>query len=753
MKKKLAVSFLSMAVALSVNAVPALHKLFPMKQTDGTTVMLYKNGNGGLAFYTTPDNHVVLPNANGTLCYAQEKDGVISVTDILVHDIEARTPEEKTFIMSSALKPSDEAVVRFVATNQTVTHNGPQKALYVSTEDGLGKYGTSGMGSVPSIGSPIVPVIMVEFADKKFQESMTVEKFSRFMNEEGYSEDNNYERGSVKDYFKSQSRGLFNPTFDVVGKVTMSNGYAYYGENNTPGEHGTGDKHARIIAMLKEAVSGAISQGADFNKYTVNGRIPNVIIYYAGCGEATGGDPNTIWPHEYDLPIYSGSISGFNFNSYFVGNELNGTEPNTRVMGMGVMVHELCHALGLPDFYVTDYNYSGNCAMGGWSVLDNGEYDSDAYAPVGFNAYERSCLGWLDIKELKDGEAVNLAPEDIQNGDNSVTGETNTDLAVMFRNPNNYKEYFILENRQPGTWHQSSNGSGLLVTRVAYDLNTWRSNAVNNIQSYQRVKVITASGRKMSGNDATSSDLYGNGVNSIPEFMFIDGTKYTEAPIYKIIKQPNGVITFSFKDKTADSNYSVSNAEVFDKVTDVSTLTANDKVIFVNEADKVAMASFMNNGNRNVVSVKIENGQVYGNESVMKFSLLKAASGAGWGFRSVDNNQYMGASTAGIKSTAKGDASCMATINITDGNASVVFGGTQARKNLSYNSDNVCFSCYNAPQENIQIYRLSSSTGIKNVELAQSEKANGRMFNLAGQQVDKGYKGIVIVNGKKILKK
>lgn len=43
------------------------------------------------------------------------------------------------------------------------------------------------------------------------------------------------------------------------------------------------------------------------------------------------------------------------------------------------------------------------------------------------------------------------------------------------------------------------------------------------------------------------------------------------------------------------------------------------------------------------------------------------------------------------------------------------------------------------------------ATGIQTIEAASA--ANGAIYNLAGQRVDKSYKGIVIVNGKKYLNK
>ncbi|MBR3399007.1 MAG: hypothetical protein IKH08_04430, partial [Prevotella sp.] len=45
----------------------------------------------------------------------------------------------------------------------------------------------------------------------------------------------------------------------------------------------------------------------------------------------------------------------------------------------------------------------------------------------------------------------------------------------------------------------------------------------------------------------------------------------------------------------------------------------------------------------------------------------------------------------------------------------------------------------------------STPTGIENVQVAENE--NAPMYNLAGQQVDKNFKGVVIQNGKKFINK
>ncbi|GEM_PF-296633 len=739
MKKTLAVAFMGLAMGLSAHAVRAVHQLFPQKQSDGTTVMLYTNGIDRLAFYTTADEQVVVRDSNGTLCYAALKNGELVATSVPVHNIGERSAAEIAFVKANTLRPTDEALEKYFAPETSLQEGQSRvqhRTVVASTEDGLGKYGTSGMGALPSLGDVKVPVIMVEFQDRKFQESSTIDKISRFMNEEGYHDESNYQKGSVKDYFKSQSRGMFNPDFNVVAKVTLDHPYAYYG-TNTPYQD------AYATRLFQDAVKGAISQGVDFSPFEVKYRVPNVIILYAGYGEATGGDANCIWPHERDLNYGSGTVGDFIFGSYFMGNELYGGS-GSQLMGMGVMVHELGHALGLPDFYETQYKYQNTDApMGVWSVMDGGEYypNNTAYAPVGYNAYERSYLGWLNIRELSDAESVTLAnPADAE-------GE----MAVMMRNPSDNKEYFIMENRASGTWYPEDYGTGLLLYRIAYNKTSWQQNTVNINQNQKRAMVVTASGRKMTG-DGQQTDLFGNGVNSKASYSLLSGSEINDAPIYKILKNADGTLTFNFKNKALPTEYAVVNEDdEYEKVSDLNSLSPQDKVIFINESDGVALSVNSQSDSRGAVAVKCVDGKAYGNDYVMPFTILRATSGA-WGFRT-ENNTYLAVSNTGLTFVKKADANCMANITFTDGNASIVFTGSATRKNLGYSADNYNFSCFADAQPNLQLYRKTGTTGINTVNAGIENKADGKVYNLSGQQVGDDYKGIVIVNGKKVIRK
>ena len=88
------------------------------------------------------------------------------------------------------------------------------------------------------LGKKKAIMILVNFKDKSFQSSHDNALFNRIANEEGFSEGNF--KGSMADYFKAQSRGKFELDFDVVGPVTVSKEYSYYGENDDAGS----DKYA-----------------------------------------------------------------------------------------------------------------------------------------------------------------------------------------------------------------------------------------------------------------------------------------------------------------------------------------------------------------------------------------------------------------------------------------------------------------------------------------------------------------------------
>lgn len=567
--KKILLAFLTaLLICNAASAIPALPKLYTMKQADGTTVQLRIHGDHRFSYYTTPDGYVVVPAKDNMYYYAEITDGRLTPSPIVCRDPEARTDADQAFLATSALRPADipADIPATTAASAASARRKDQRQLFsLDTADGtygLGRYGTSAKGALPSIGERNIPVIMVQFPEIKFRTEMTTDKLTRFLNTPGYREDNDDEVGSVRDYFVQNSHGLFRPTFDVVAVVTLSKSYAYYGQHGEIEGEDVNDLHVHD-ALVPEAFQLAIDQGVDFSKYVDDetGHIPNVIFLYAGYGEATGGDPNTIWPHEQDIfdvfPQYA-KVGGYTLASYFVGNERHGNEQeDDRIEGCGVLVHELSHALGLPDLYVTDGSYSDTYNYGYWSVMELGPYNGAAYAPMGYTAYELSYLGWLDIPELKEPQRVTLA---------CPTDESIEGMAAFFRNPDDPNEYFILENRQPRSWIPVTDefyAAGLMLQRIVYDQETWLADAPNNDEQHRRAYLVPADREYIDyTNLAAPTHLFGNGVNDKPTHTLFDGSTLEGYGIYNITQNADGSLTFDFRQSNPTGITSPATADV-----------------------------------------------------------------------------------------------------------------------------------------------------------------------------------------------
>ena len=743
--KKFLTFFAGALMAVSASAIRPLHVPYAIPDGNGSTVMLYKHGDMGLEFYTTLDNRIVIRNADGKLVYALVQDGRLVASDILVHDIARRSAEELKFALEGALSPTAYGEARRLAQTsggRLRAASGPQRAHYASTTDGLGKYGTSALGSLPSVGKFNIPVIMVEYADTKFKETTTIEFMNRFYNEEGFNSIpgvGSKVTGSVRDYFYDQSRGLFDPTFDIVAKVTLSKGYAYYGANGTSSV----DKNAR--EMVKEAIRLAQDQGVDFTPYIHSSKqnVPLVCILYAGQGEATGGGEDTIWPHQYDIPYSSNNIGGTRFGSYFVGNELNGDV----LMGMGVFVHEFCHALGLPDFYDSTYSYDGNQPFGLWSVMDVGPYNESSYTPARMTAYERSYLGWLNIPEkktVKEGIVLSNPEEDY---DHSM---------FLYRMNGSDKDYFIFENVNEGKWAPTGSGSGLFVSRFHYDIDAWDYNTVNISENKKKAMIVAANGEKINAT-ARPAHLYGTSVFDIPSLTRWDGIEDEGHPIYQISRHSNGSLTLNYGARNLYST-DASDGRVYQLVEDVSSLASGDTIIIVNRDEAQALSVFPATNGRAVTSIKLPgSSSAEGNEDVLMLRAIKTKDGSKWGLQFKQNgaNAYLSASSTGnLTSATKSDATCLGTIDIVDGNA-VIKLGTGARGTLTYFTDNTRVSCTDgSTPSGLSIYRLVGlAEGIHEV-VADGEATSTAVFSLSGRYVGDSLEslpsGIYVVNGKKV---
>lgn len=398
------------------------------------------------------------------------------------------------------------------------------RSHYASTDDGLGQYGKSGMGVIGTIGEVTIPVVMVDFSDVGFLSTTTASKVEEWFNGTNYTENGNV--GSVRQYFIEQSNGMFRPTFKVLGTTHTGKTVATYGAGGSNNEN-------------VEALAHTATQPYNFSPYSrtsgLTNYVPLCVIYYAGAGQHRTGNDSQIWAKfvEYGSFDYA-SLFGQRFKSYLFINELNGNEMD----GIGTACHELSHAFGLPDVYDTS---GGNCRTPGlWSLMSAGNYCMDGHSPVDLTAYERSMLGWLQLKELTSAGQYRLAP---------------TEGAVI-RNASNNKEYYIMENRTGTRWTPSSMSGGMLVYHIDYNKSAWEDKKINVDNSHPRMMVVPADNDP---NDAThfdyQRDLYPYLQNdSLTTLSKPAMTAYTGSfagkPVYNI-RRDGQDITFDFIKRTS----------------------------------------------------------------------------------------------------------------------------------------------------------------------------------------------------------
>ena len=414
------------------------------------------------------------------------------------------------------------------------------------------RIGSAATAPLPCTGSPKVPVILVQFSDQKFtvadSDEAVNQLYADFFNagegiHPGAADATSY--SSVREYFRLQSEDLFTPDFTIIGPVTLSKGYAYYGKDN-------GNSHdINISAFYSEACKLAVSQsGIDWSIFDNKGigRVGFVFFIYAGEGQNGSDDDNTIWPKE---SVSSMKVSYDNtsvtFGAYGCTNELFQGKQD----GIGTIVHEMGHGLGLPDFYDTNYKAFG---LDYWDIMDSGCYQITGHQPCCMSAYELDFMGWRELVTLVPDSAYSLTINPLETG-----GE-----GYKVVNKANEDEYFILENRQSighdtylgwvtANYHEKfGTNHGLLITHVDYNSSSWNSNSVNTNASHQRITIVPADGKVVSSiygyNDEWAASIHGDlypGENNVTEMTsdaVFTGTTLGQT-IDNIRESADGIIT------------------------------------------------------------------------------------------------------------------------------------------------------------------------------------------------------------------
>ena len=437
----------------SLLAVPAYRGWQERTLADGTTITVRLVGDEFYHFWETQDGKIAKEQPDGT------------------------------FVVTDQTRPTGEQIKkRRMASN--MYQSQPRKAV----------------GTKPNL-APKGVVILANFKDTKMQSSHTQAVFDELCNATNCTVNmyNSVAYGSAAQYFADQSNGSYRPQFDVFGPVTLSQNYAYYGEDvDDEGD----DRYASQAVMEACILANQQYSDLDFTQYDSDndGKVDFVYVIYAGKGQADGGDANTIWPHNWSMAsaIYYGNctytsaqckLDGKTVDNYACSGELSGSS----LSGIGTLCHEFGHVMGLPDLYDTNYgtNYNNGVTPGDWNIMDGGSYNGGGHCPPNYDPWEKYFFGWTTPVNLgTDGQNITLYANGTSNYVPYQINSSNT-----LQTPTTTGVVYYLENRQKSGWDKYVPEAGMLVWKVDFNSSVWTSNAPNNTAGSPRYTIVPADGK------------------------------------------------------------------------------------------------------------------------------------------------------------------------------------------------------------------------------------------------------------------
>ena len=486
MMRRFLLAIMALVTCSTMMAAPAKPGSYTHVQSDGSTVTLTMQGGETHRSLVTIDGLTVARNMNGDYCYMVSG----SMSDVLAHDPDSRGITETAFV----------SAYRDQMTQTSQARRMPRR------ED------ENASPQVPTLGSPRIPIILVNYTDVQFIDEDPVVTFQNQFNEK---------EKSCLHYFQAQSRGQFSPQFDILGPVNLPQAREYYGGNVY--RYGN-ELDQQLGTMIYDACTGLTD--VDFSNYDNDGDgyVDVVVVLYAGVGEAQAWNavPECVWPCQWDMQesydwgcstIGPFQLNGVTIDKYAVFNELEGNNNYSRkIDGIGTFCHEFSHCLGLPDFYST--SGASTFGMSRWDIMDHGCYLDNGDTPAGYTSYERHFMGWMDLIDPEPNTHYELRPLNTDEG-----------TAVKVTNDANPDEYYLLEYRVQTGWDAYLPGEGIMVLHVDYDKAAWDNNTPNNDRNHLRMTLVPADGQ-LTG-FTVSTDLWPQASDSLTNYSTPPASVYT----------------------------------------------------------------------------------------------------------------------------------------------------------------------------------------------------------------------------------
>ena len=443
----------------------------------------------------------------GDLWYSYQKDNVIvsmSYYRYIWNDV------IDVFVYTDGSVMTDSGVITNAGCGLPEGINGVHRidftsAKYVKSVTDQGNY----EGGCPTVGSPAVLVIPVEFSDATAaKKGYSIEKIKRAFN--GKSGSTDYY--SVDEYYYISSYGKLDLDITVLDEwFCPENTSSYYKNQKTDYYGDTIEIGDQMI--LNEALD-YLDDKMDLSKFDSDGN--GIIDAVVMINTLKVGDENFNWAYRYwnvytdendEFYEYDGVIANdylwmaYGFMHEKTGFLGNSTYTDTSVMNTHTYIHEFGHILGADDYYNTAS--FGSDPMKGYDIMDSMLGDHNAFTKFNF--------GWITDSRLvtaKTSLTLKLKPF-TESGDTIIIANNwDDDLGA-------YQEYYVLAYYTNTGLNSGDGGyfdnSGIVVYHinaslcyeeygkdVYYDVNnnnTWKNDKYGTVDNLiEFVKLINEGG-------------------------------------------------------------------------------------------------------------------------------------------------------------------------------------------------------------------------------------------------------------------
>ncbi|MDR2511706.1 MAG: M6 family metalloprotease domain-containing protein [Bacteroidales bacterium] len=531
MKKNVFLFFIIVILTIKLWAIPACPELVTLEQPDGTKIEYFVQGDEKVHWCESPMGYTLLYNADKYLVFAEkDQDGELQPSNLVYRgdNISNYNKEEQNKIsqITKKLYFSDAQVAIL-------------KQLWNIPEIMRSKEANR---AAPVVGERHVLVILAQFSDKFFVKTKT--EFEALMNQDNYTLGGN--RGSVRDFYRTNSYGQLDFHVTVVGPITLPNVCAYY----APDE---------MWKTFAKAVAIAADPFVDFSTFAENGYVPSFHIIFAGYGDEAIANGQQIWSHKSQFYPYLQADGVFIGDCYSCSPELM-SNSGSNLTKIGVIAHELCHTFGAPDYYDIDKSNNGLfIGTGNWDLMANGSWNNGGACPANINMWQKIVFGWVNAIELTE-------PATIMNMPNS-----NDSAVAYWIKVRSNGERYVLENRQRTGFDAQVPGHGLLIYHI-HNNAVLGSNFNNNLHPQKVYPVcrtatnaipdatpssygsINSTGCPYPGTGASSKTVFSD--TSTPQMFYWSATSGVAVPEKAItdITEMSSKISFNFRGGSAIDN-------------------------------------------------------------------------------------------------------------------------------------------------------------------------------------------------------